>query len=485
MKKISLLILCLSIVCVQAQVSVKLSLPAAADKAYTGKFYLFTQSDTTKHIPNDPDPGQAFFVWTVNSTASEMVLNSAEAGSSYLPKGNLQPGYYKVAGILDMDAKERGRMNPGNWFSPNEFILKVNADGKGEVAVTLNRQIPERKFKEHDLLKEVVFRSDLLTSFRKEAIYLKAAIRLPASYHKDSVLTYPVVFVIPGWGGTHFDLQGPMPVKRYGMDMGKEKIYVYLNPETQSPFGLHAFVDSRVNGPWGKALVEELIPYLQKQYRINTSPTQRFLIGQSTGGYGALWLQLHYPEAFGGCWAVSPDPVDFSAFIGINLYEEQVNLYTDATGKERGTFFFGGKPMLTVAAMAKMEAALGDGEQLQAFEAEFGVPDKQGRPKHLYDAATGKIDPKTVKTWEKYDLAKWIVQHRKQLYGKIDGKVHVYAGADDNFKLNEAVQLFGHKAAANQLQVRAELIPNADHWSIWTPAFTKRIQEEMDAKIKQ
>lgn len=484
MKKILFAALCFSLGYAQAQVKVNLKVSAAAGKPYSGNFYLFTQSDTSKRIPNDPDPTQAFYVWSVTGDSQTVSLNTGIATRAYLPKGTLKEGVYKVVGVLDMDKKERGLMNPGNYFAPNEYLLKVNTDGSGEVNIDLHRQIPERKLRQQELLKEVVFRSDLLTSFRKEAVYMKAAVRLPASYHKDSVRTYPVVFVIPGWGGTHFDVQGPMPVKRYGMDMGKEKIYVYLNPETQSPYGLHAFVDSRVNGPWGKALVEELIPYLQTQYRIDASPTQHFLIGQSTGGYGVLWLQLHYPDAFGGCWAVSPDPVDFSAFMGINLYEQDVNLFIDAAGKERGTFFVGGKPMLTIATMATMEAALGDGEQLQAFEAEFGVPDKQGRPRKLFDLTSGKVDSKTIKAWEEYDLAKYVVKQRKRLNNLVVDKVHVYAGNMDNFLLHEAVSAFGKKALAAGVSLKAELIPNADHWSIWSPAFTKRVQEEIDAKIK-
>lgn len=468
-----------------SQIHLQLRFSASSQQEVTGKFYLFTQSDTSKRIPNNPDPAQAFFVWNITKGQSGIQLNSDNAAQRYLPNGSkLSAGYYKVAGMLDRDFEERGLNNTGNLFSPKESLLYIDNEGRGELSIDLNAAIPERKFREQPLLKEVVYKSELLSDFRRKSIFMKAAVRLPASYYQDSNKIYPVVFVIPGWGGTHFDLQGAMPVKRYGMDQGKEKIYVYLNPETQSPYGLHAFVDSRVNGPWGKAFVKELIPYLQKQYRISPLPEQHFLVGQSTGGYGVLWLQLHYPEAFGGCWAVSPDPVDFSAFMGVDLYAQDANLFTDAAGKDRGTFFVGGKPMLTIRNMVKMESAIGDGEQLQAFEAEFGVPDGKGRPKQLFDHTTGKIDPTTVKAWSAYDLAKYVVKQRKQLAKQVMGKIHVYAGDKDNFLLHEAVSAFGKKALAAGVSVKAELIPNVDHWSIWAPAFTKRIQEEIDAKMQ-
>ena len=48
--------------------------------------------------------------------------------------------------------------------------------------------------------------------------------------------------------------------------------------------------------------------------------------------------------------------------------------------------------------------------------------------------------------------------------------------------LHEAVIAFGKKAAGTSAV--AELIPRADHWSIWSPAFTTRVQKEIDEKIR-
>jgi S-formylglutathione hydrolase FrmB len=468
------------------QIQIRVFTDPSLNRTYTGKLYIFTQSDTTKRIPNNPDPSQAMFAWMVKDVKDEITVTTDQASNRYLPNGmsTLKPGYYKIAGILDTDFEERGTFNAGNIYARKEAILYVDEQGKGTATIAFTSFIASRIIRETEQIKEVVLKSKLLSDFRKKDIFMKAAVRLPASYKNDSTRLYPIVFVIPGWGGTHYDMQGSMPVRRYGMDMGKDKIYVYLNPETQSPFGLHAFVDSRVNGPWGKALVEELIPHLENKYRIVKDASQRFVMGQSTGGYGSLWLQLNYPDAFGGCWSVSPDPVDFTSFIGINLYEKDVNLYTNKEGKERGIFFMQGKPTMTTRVMAAVENFTGDGEQLQAFEAEFGVPDKKGRPQQVYDHTTGKVDPAVVKSWEPYDLGKFIQRNASKLSGKIHGKVHVYAGAADNFLLNEAVTAFTQKAVAAKVPVVTELIPGADHWNIWSEAFTKRVVAEIDARIK-
>jgi S-formylglutathione hydrolase FrmB len=469
-----------------AQISIRISIDSSIHKKISGRLYLFTQNDTTKRVPNDPDPAQSMFVWEVKNLSAATVLSIDKASGRILPAGQttLPAGYYKIAGVIDTDFEERGSFNDGNIYARKEAMLYVNEKGEGSTEVVFESVIRPRKFRETALLKELSLRSVLLSDFRKKDITLKAAVRLPASYHTDTAKRFPVVFVIPGWGGTHYDMMGKMPVERYGMDQGKEKIFVYLNPETQSPFGLHAFVDSRVNGPWGRALVEEMIPHIEEQFRVVRDAGQRFIMGQSTGGYASLWLQLHYPSAFGGCWSVSPDPVDFSAFIGINLYEKGVNFYVDQQGAPRPFFLINGKPLYTMQQIVAMETLIGDGEQTQAFEAEFGLPDHQGRPRQLFDRKTGKVHASVVKSWEPYDLGRFIQRNWSRLSAQLRDKVHIYAGANDNFFLQKAVQELAEKAKKVNAHLIAELIPNADHWSIWSLDFTKRVQAEIDARIR-
>lgn len=47
-------------------------------------------------------------------------------------------------------------------------------------------------------------------------------------------------------------------------------------------------------------IVEELLPYLERHYRLDPARNRRLLAGFSMGGGGAVRLQLLYPELFGG-----------------------------------------------------------------------------------------------------------------------------------------------------------------------------------------
>ena len=42
------------------------------------------------------------------------------------------------------------------------------------------------------------------------------------------------------------------------------------------------------------------------------TPAARFLTGHSSGGWSSLWLQVDYPEFFGGVWSTAPDSGRFS-----------------------------------------------------------------------------------------------------------------------------------------------------------------------------
>ncbi|WP_341835527.1 alpha/beta hydrolase-fold protein [Chitinophaga pollutisoli] len=405
-----------------------------------------------------------------------------DATASHQALAALTPGVYKLVAILDTNTSERGNGAPGNLYSRQEGLLRISATGTGEGEVTLNTAFPPRVFRETDLVKEVQFRSKRLSEFRGTDIFLKAAVILPASYAANLARRYPVVYIIPGWGGTHYHGANPRSQQQYGIGQGKDKIYVYLNPETQTPWGLHAFVDSRVNGPWGQALVQELMPWLRSEYRITEDPRKTFITGQSSGGYGAVWLALHYPASFAGCWATSPDPLDFSSFTGVNLYAD-TNYYADASGNERGINFVKGVPQQTLREARMAELFSGDGGQQQSFEAEFGVPGKQGRPIDLFDPQTGVIDRSVVKAWRPYDLGLYVQSNWKKIRKAGVGKITVYAGENDNYLLQESVAAFGAKAAKAGADIRVVLIPGADHFTVRSPELTREMQNEMDALI--
>ena len=462
-----------------AQNTINVTLSPDNKGPYSGRLVVYTVSDTTKQFGRDNTDNEAAFAIDVKDWKSgETRVIDRKAFPYISTVDSLKSGYYKLVAILDTNNKERSRMATGNLYSKKEALLKIEKGKPANTALVLNASFPERKFQENDSVKEEVFQSPVLTKFRKEA-----GIILPSSYTAKPEKHYPVVFIIPGWSGTHFNALSKSYTSLYKGTTAEEKIYVFLNPESNTPFGLHAFVDSRVNGPWGEALVTEFIPYLTAKYRITKDPELHFITGQSSGGYGAIWLALHYPEHFGGCWATAPDPVDFTSFTGVNIYKDK-NFYTGDDGKERGFYKTGEAYQTTIRQAQQKELLEGDGGQQQSFEAEFGLMANNNKPKPLFDRKTGKIDKSVAKVWQDYDLAQYVVANWKKIKGQAAGKIKIYAGSKDNFGFNESVVAFAEKIKKADAAIYTEIIPEADHFNTRNPQLNQRIHDEMDAIIK-
>src|SRR5262249_20603335 len=169
----------------------------------------------------------------------------------------------------------------------------------------------EPPFKETERVKLVEVESRLLTAFHGRPTRLRAGVVLPASFHDHPDKRYPVVYEVPWFSGNHFWAFGRAGLKATDVG-GVEMLWVVLDPACR--LGHHVFADSANNGPCGRALVEELIPVIETKYRAIGAPGARFLTGHSSGGWSSLWLQVRYPDFFGGVWSTAPDPVDFRDF---------------------------------------------------------------------------------------------------------------------------------------------------------------------------
>ena len=224
--------------------------------------------------------------------------------------------------------------------------------------------------------------SRLLSIFHGRPVRLRAGVVLPRSHATSPGRRYPVIYEIPGFGGTH--LMAHKAAERNATDVaGIEMLYVVLDPSCR--LGHHAFADSENNGPWSRALREELIPYVEKTYRGLGVPAARFLTGHSSGGWSSLWLQVTSPDVFGGTWSTAPDPVDFRDFQRVNIYKPGVNLFRDDAGRERPLARKSGKVVVYYQPFSDMEVVMGHGGQLASFEAVFSPRGADGKPRSLWN----------------------------------------------------------------------------------------------------
>ena len=245
-------------------------------------------------------------------------LDDAEAGRVRGPGGRpAQPRHAQA------------RRRRGERLRARSCTLELDPEASGTVALASTASSPPRPFPETDRVKLVEIASPLLSAFHDRPIRHRAAVILPEGDPDADAAgrstSSPASAAITGWR------RRCVKGRRYAF--GKDLIRVVLDPDCGT--GHHVFADSATNGPRGRALVEELIPHIEETFPAIPGPSARLLNGHSSGGWSSLWLQVTYPDTFGGTWSTSPDPVDFRDFQRIDLYAPGENMFRDRDGKRR------------------------------------------------------------------------------------------------------------------------------------------------------
>lgn len=405
-----------------------------------------------------------------------VVLDRAALGHPVRLDG-IKPGTYTVQAVMDLHPNHSNFSTaPGNVYTVARQMM-LDPATSGPVRLHLDRVYQPRPFVETDRVKQLVIESKLLTAFHGRTTHLRAGVVLPASYASTAGRRYPVVYEIPGFSGTHAMAHQALARNATHLAGDVEVLHVVLDPGCRH--GHHVFADSANNGPVGRALIDELIPAIERRFRAVGTAASRLVTGHSSGGWSSLWLQVSYPDHFAGCWSTAPDPVDFRDFQRINLYRAGENMFRDAAGNRRPIARRGDQPLLYYQAFSDMEEVMGHGGQLASFEAAFSPQGEDGQPLRLWDRRSGAIDPAVARSWEKYDLRLVLERGWKTLGGRLRGKVHVYMGDRDTFYLEGATRLLQQSQQRLGSDAVIELFPGKDHSSLMDQAMRTRIAREM------
>lgn len=434
--------------------------------------------------PNWFNP-QPFFRLDAKDWKAGEPLRFESAGVAGFPDpiAGLKPGKYVAQAVirLNPDTHRLGD-GAGNAYSSVSPPFEIGVDdGAGVVSLRVDHIVPPREFKESDRVKLVDIPSPLLSAFHKRPMRQRAAVVLPEGVTPEQTEKLPTIYIIPGFGGDHFMAQGL--ARRGNGGYGADYLRVVLDPDCGT--GHHVFADSATNGPRGEALIAELIPYIESHFPARAEPKARLLNGHSSGGWSSLWLQVTYPEFFGGVWSTSPDPVDFRDFQRIDLYKKNANVFRDEHNERRPIARRGTTPVLWYENFSRMEDVIGDGGQLHSFEAVFSPLDPDGKPRRVWDRATGAVDPEAALAWRAYDIRLVLERDWERLKPALAGKIHIYMGSLDTFYLEGATRLLGESLKKLGSDAVVELFEGKDHGSIMDAKLIERINAEMHQAINK
>ncbi len=460
--------------------------PAVSKEPFTGRVYVVLSKFQPSQLPSAPDwfHPQPFFAADVKDwKPGDLQKITAQSQGFPCSLDQLPKGKYWAFAVMDYNKGDRSFITgEGNAYSKPAQV-QLDPKESGPVQFTLNKVHHRSAFQETDRVKFVKLKSKYLSDFHKRAVYFQAGVVLPQSYAKNPNKRYPVIYEIPGFGGDHHHAH--WAVQRQATDVaGVEMIHVTLDPDCT--WGHHVFADSETNGPCGKALCQEFIPHIEKTFRGLGVPGARFVTGHSSGGWSSLWLQVTYPDFFGGTWSTAPDPVDFRDFQRVNIYAANANLFFDAQNQLRPLAHNGDVILQHFKPFSDMEEVMGHGGQLRSFEAVFSPKGADGQPLKLWDRKTGKIDSTVAKAWERYDIRLTLDQNWAKLGPKLAGKIHVYTGGQDTFYLEGATLLLKQALAQRGSDAVVEIFPGKDHNTLLTKGtLRERIAEEMARQFQR
>lgn len=344
---------------------------------------------------------------------------------------------------------QRWNRSPGNLYSAPRQVTIDPAKGYS-IQLECDQMIPPVQVPpDTELIKRFKIQSAILTRFWGRPIYLGATVLLPRDYAKSTEY-YPVLYE-----QGHFSLAAPLgfdsnrsPELRTEWMKDNFPRMMVVTLQHPTPYFDDSYAVNSVNvGPYGDAILQELIPEVEKRFRAIRQPWARVLSGGSTGGWEALALEIFHPDFFGGTWAYCPDSVDFSDVEGINVYEDKNAFYKEIGWRREPTINsreVNGQVRQTSEQRNHFELVNGthgrSGEQLDIWSAVFGPLGEDGYFDPLFDKKTGAMNPRVAQYWkEHFDLRYQLEKNWPVLGPKLVDKLHVYVGDADNFFLNNGV----------------------------------------------
>ena len=352
----------------------------------------------------------------------ERTFDGAVLGYPLESLGDLAPGDYMVQALLhkyetfrlstghtvklpmDRGEGQQWQSAPGNLYSAPQKVPWEG--GRGVIRLELDKVIPpiadppDTKYVKH-----VRTKSELLSKFWGRDMFLGVHVLLPEGFDTHPNARYPLVINhghfpanFGGWRETppdpnlkcefseRFQLECYNRIQQQAAyDFYKEWTgpsfprVLLIEIQHANPYYDDSYAVNSANlGPYGDAIMKELVPHIESRFRGIGAGWARATYGGSTGGWEALAVQMFYPDDFNAAYAACPDPIDFRAFTVVDIYRD-ANAYW-----AEGPFLKVARPghrnylghlQSTLEQMNRMELALGtktrSGQQWDIWEAVY------------------------------------------------------------------------------------------------------------------
>ena len=493
------------------RVEIKLD-PSVAKDATTGRVYVFfatTDAREPRQLGGSYGGSVPFFGVDVEALkpGAPATIDAKTLGYPYESLAQVPAGEYYVQALMNVYTKfsradghviwvhndqwegQHFNSSPGNLLSEVQRV-KFDPKSRTPIRLTLTKTLPAVTVPyDTRWVKRIKIKSELLSAFWGQPMYIGATVLLPKGFDQEPARKYPAIYDQGHFGlGAPFGFteqqadgrggrgggrgagaespfgNAPTSARESGLQFAQNWMsddfprFVAITWQHPTPYYDDSYaVNSVNNGPYQDALLTELVPLLEKQFRLIPEANARFLTGGSTGGWECAALQIQRPDFFGGGWCLYPDPVDFRRNQLVDNYAD-TNAFTpnQSTPPIPERYMMRtpeGQPQVTQRQMSQLEAVLGSharsGQQFDAWDAAYGPIGADGYPIRLWDRRTGHIDKTVTAYWRDkgYDLTWNMKTNWPKIGPSLAGKVHMYVGDMDNHYLNLAVYIMEEEAS--------------------------------------
>ena len=274
----------------------------------------------------------------------------------------------------------------------------------------------------------------------------RVPIYLPPDYDASDK-RYPVVFVLTGFTG-----RGTMLLNEVAWDEtiaqrmdrliahGIVRPMILVMPDCFTRIGGSQYINSSAVGRYEDHVVQELVAYVDENYRTTANRDSRAVVGKSSGGYGSIILAMRHPETFGIMASHSGDlyfefcyKPDFSgALRGLQKYgglEKFLNEHISIRPKAKEY-----RDLLNMVAMAACYSPNPDAPH------GFDLP---------FDIETGELREEVWARWLEWDPVCIVDKHLDALRSlKL---IYLDAGLRDEFNLQYGARIFCQRLAARNI----------------------------------
>jgi len=262
---------------------------------------------------------------------------------------------------------------------------------------------------------------------------------LPPGYDEESTRRYPSIYMIQGLTG-QLDMWRNRSAFRKNFPELADELFVQGEAppciivwvDCWTSLGGSQFLDSPATGRYHTYLCDEIVPWVDVQYRTLPQREHRGIAGKSSGGYGAMITPMLRPDQWGGLATHAGDALFEMSFL--QSFPHSVRALRDQYGGSFEKFWedFRRRPAFSKHSDHYL---LNDWCMAACYSA-----DEDGTVHLPYEITTGKLIPEVWERWLAHDPVRMAPHHAEAL--RTMKAIYIDAGKRDDFFLDLGAEAF-------------------------------------------